>query len=103
MDFGRVVRGVEAERLHVEPSGGGEQRIGGDNAVALRANEPRACRSEVLLGVEHVERGALAALRLPLHPGEGDGGGAYLGLRGRERDLRPFVARRQAPITAAWV
>ena len=44
MDFGRVVRGVEAERLHVEPAGGGEQRIGGDNAVALRANQPRACR-----------------------------------------------------------
>src|ERR1700716_3106136 len=56
MDLGRVVRGVEAERLHVEPPGGGEQRIGGDNAVALRANEPRACRSEVLLGVKHVER-----------------------------------------------
>src|SRR5262249_15516526 len=42
VDLRRIVRGVEAERLDVEAPGGAEQRIGGDHAVALRADQPRA-------------------------------------------------------------
>src|SRR6476619_2843765 len=61
MDLGRVVRGVEAERLHVEPPGGAEQGIGRDHPVPLRADEAGARRHQILLRVEHVERRALAA------------------------------------------
>ena len=88
--------------MHVEPAGGGEQRIGGDHAVALRADEPGARGHQVLLGVEHVERRALAGLRLLLHAGERDGGGAHLGLPPpRARSSRPSCVT-QAPITAVW-
>src|SRR5262249_56564454 len=62
VDLGRIVRGVEAERLDVEPSDGAEQRIGGDHAVSLRADQPRARGREVLLRVEDLKRRALARL-----------------------------------------
>src|SRR6266436_1328858 len=39
VDLRRIVRGVEAERLDVEAPGGAEQRIGGDHAVALCADQ----------------------------------------------------------------
>src|SRR5262249_27684946 len=55
VDLGRIVRGVKAERLDVEPSDGAEQRIGGDHAVPLRADQPRARGREVLLGVEDLK------------------------------------------------
>src|SRR5262249_35030115 len=87
VDLRRIVRGVEAERLDVEAPGGAEQRIGGDHAVALRADQPRAGGREVLLRVENLERRALARLRFLLHAGERDGGRAYLRFRGGERNL----------------
>src|SRR5215510_4570761 len=39
-DRGRIVRGVEAERLDVETAGGAEQRIGGDHSIPLRPDQP---------------------------------------------------------------
>ena len=36
---GQVVRRIEVERLDVEPADGGQQRIGGDHAVALGADQ----------------------------------------------------------------
>src|SRR5262252_4665469 len=88
VDLGRIVWGVEAERLDVEPSDGAEQRIGGDHAVPLRADQPRARGREVLLRVEDLKRRALARLRFLLHAGERDGGRAHLRFRGGERNLR---------------
>ena len=41
VDLGRIVRSIEAERLDIEPADGAEQRIGGDHAVPLRADQPR--------------------------------------------------------------
>src|SRR5262249_50169774 len=87
VDLRRIIRGVEAERLDVEPPGGAEQRIGGDHAIPLRADQPRAGGREVLLRVEDLERRALARLRFLLHAGERDGGRAYLRFRGGERNL----------------
>src|SRR5262249_8449962 len=81
VDLGRIVRGVEAERLDVEPSDGAEQRIGGDHAVPLRADQPRARGREVLLRVEDLKRRALAGLRFLLHAGERDSGGPPRRLR----------------------
>src|SRR5262245_44744648 len=90
VDLGRIVRGVEAERLDVEPSDGAEQRIGGDHAVALRADQSRTGGREVLLGVEDLKRRALARLRFLLHAGKRDSGGAHLRFRGGERNLCPL-------------
>src|SRR5437660_1299817 len=42
VDLGRIVRSIEAERLDVEAPDGAEQRIGGDHAVPLGADQPRA-------------------------------------------------------------
>src|SRR6266850_619549 len=67
MHVGQVVRRIEVERLDIEPADGGKQRIGGDHAVAQRADQPRLCRDQILLRVEHVDGGALAAGRLALH------------------------------------
>src|SRR5450755_4933459 len=64
MYFRQIVRRVERERLDVEPADGAEQGVGGDDAVALCADQPRLGRDQVLLRVQHVDRGALAALRL---------------------------------------
>src|ERR1700730_6377128 len=90
MDLGRIVRSIEGERLDIEPADGAEQRIGGDHAVSLGADQPRAGGREVLLRVEHIERRALARLRFLLHAGERDAGSAHLRLRGGERNFRPL-------------
>src|SRR6516165_9964717 len=90
VDFGRVVRGVEAERLDVEAADGAEQRISGDHPVSLGADQPRPGGGEVLLRVEYVKRRTLARLRFLLHAGERDAGRAHLRLRGGERNLRPL-------------
>src|SRR5262249_36781899 len=90
VDLGRIVRGVEAERLDVESSDESQHCIGGDHAVPWRADQPRARGREALLGVEDLKRRALARLRFLLHAGERDSGGAHLRFRGGERNLRPL-------------
>src|SRR6188768_1614182 len=65
--FRQIVRRVEAEVLDVEPADCTEQGVGGDRAVALRADQPRLCEDQVLRRVQDVDRGALAAGRLALH------------------------------------
>src|SRR5262249_55725369 len=75
MPLGQVVRRIQAQRLDVEPADGAEQGVGGDHAVALRADQARLGRDQVLLRVEHVDRGALAAGRFPLYASQRDGCG----------------------------
>src|SRR5450631_18196 len=65
--FRQVIRRVERQRLDVEPADRAEQGVGGDHAIALRADQPCLRGNQVLLRVQHVDRGALAALRLLLH------------------------------------
>src|ERR1700686_4415729 len=60
VDLRQIVRRVERQRLDVEPADGAEQRVGGDHAIALRADQPRLRRNQILLRVQHVDRGALA-------------------------------------------
>ena len=91
MHLWQVVRGVEAERLDVEPADGAEQRIGSDDAVALGADQARFGQDQVLLRVQHIDGGALAAGGFLLHAGQRHGGGADFGFGGRHRDLGAFV------------
>src|SRR4029079_11781728 len=65
--FRQIIRRVEAEILDVEPADRAEQGIGGDHAVALRADQPGLGQNQVLLRVQDVDGGALAAGRLPLN------------------------------------
>src|SRR6476620_156053 len=89
--LGQVVRRIERQRLDVEPDDGAEQRVGGDHAIALRANQARLCRDQVLLRVQNVQRSALAAGRFLAHAVERDRRGADLGFRCRHCDLGTFI------------
>ncbi len=84
MYFGCVVGRGQAERLHVETSDRAEQGVSGDHPVSLCPDLARACRHQILLRIENVERRALPALRLLLHAGQRDSGGANLGFGGVE-------------------
>src|SRR6185369_14392069 len=84
--FRQVVGRVEAEVLDVEPADGAEQGVGGDHAVALRADQPGLGQYQVLLCVQDVDGGTLAAGGLPLHALQSDGGGADFGLGCSDRN-----------------
>src|SRR5262249_38178638 len=53
----------EPEDLRRQRAGRGQHRVGGNHAIALRGDERHPRVDEVLLRVEHVERGALADAR----------------------------------------
>src|SRR6185312_13776963 len=61
---------------------GGEQRVRGNHAVALRAYERDTRIDEFLLRVEYVEGGALTHASLLAHAVKGDFGSLHLRLRG---------------------
>src|SRR5205814_5783206 len=50
-------------------------------SIALRADQPRLRRDQILLRVQHVDRGALAALRLLAHALQRDASGTQEGVR----------------------
>ena len=87
MHVGQIIGRVESERLDVEPADRAQQRIGRHHAVALRADQPRFGGDEILLRVQHIDRGALAALGLAPHAIERHRGSAHFGFRGADRDL----------------
>src|SRR5215216_914742 len=89
--FRQIIRRVEAEVLDVEPADGAEQGVGGDHAVALRADQTGLGQNQVLLRVQDVDGGALAAGRLPLNALQGDGCGADFGFGCGDRNLGAFV------------
>ena len=57
----------------------------------MRADQPRLRRDQILLRVQHVDRGALAALRLLAHALQRDASGTHLGFRSRHRNLGAFI------------
>ena len=61
----RVVdRDRQRQGLGREPPDRGEQTVRADDTIMLRGDQADARIDQGLLGVEHVERGALAGLRL---------------------------------------
>ena len=91
MDLRQIVRRMQAERFDVETADRAKQRVGGDHAIALRADQSRLGRHQILLRVEHVHGGALAALRLLADAIECDGSRAHFGFRRTDRGPRTFV------------
>ena len=63
-----------------QPARRRQERIGGDHPVALRADQRHAGVDQLLLRVEHVERGALADAGFLAHAVQRDLGGVHLGL-----------------------
>src|SRR6266516_3640006 len=74
--------GRQAQHLRRQPAHGGKQVIGGDHAVMLRGHQRDAGVHQRLLGVEDVERGALADAGLLANAVERHFRGSDLGLRG---------------------
>src|SRR6185312_7740333 len=89
--FRQIVGRIEAEIPDVEPADCAEQGVGGDHAVALRADQAGLGQNQVLLRVQHVDGGALAAGGLSLHALQGDGGGADFGFGCGDRNLGAFI------------
>src|SRR5438477_5869208 len=91
MHFRQIVRRIETEILDVEPANRAEQGIGGDHAVALRADQASLGQNQILLRVQDIEGGTLAAGGLPLHALQGDGGGTDFGFGGGDGNLGAFI------------
>jgi hypothetical protein len=70
MDVRIVIDDVEIVLLRRESSDRAEHGVGGDDAVALGIHQSDAGVEQRLLGVEHIERRALADLGLLAHAGE---------------------------------
>ena len=104
MHFRQIVRRIERQRLDVEPADGAEQRIGGDHAIALRADQPRFGRNQIGLRVQDVDRGALPALRLLADALQRNGRRAHFDSDAATAILAPSFAT-QAPTAAvrAWL
>jgi len=80
--------------MNVETADGAQQRVGRNHAVTLALNEPGAGVGQILLRIEHIDRGALSAGGLtPERPG-GDAGRAHFNALGRavSATLRTFIA-----------
>src|ERR1700712_3149946 len=88
----QIVGVIERQRLDVEPAYGAEQGIGSDDPLALGADPPRLCQDQILLRVQDVDRGALAALRFPADALQGNGCGAHFGFGSGDRDLGAFMS-----------
>src|SRR5665647_3769473 len=56
--------GGQIEHLRRQQSDGVQDGIRGDDAIMLRGDQRDTCVDQRLLGVQHVERGALAGLGL---------------------------------------
>src|SRR5204863_2653906 len=78
VNHGVVDLDLEPKDLRRERAGRRQHGIGGHDAVALRGDQRHAGVDEILLGVEHVERGALADAGFLAHAVERDLGGGDL-------------------------
>ena len=67
MHLGEIIRRIERERPDVESADRAEQRVGGDHAISLRADQPRLGRNQLGLRVQDVEGCALPTGGFPLH------------------------------------
>src|SRR5262245_34429833 len=74
-----VGRNAEPQDLRRQRAGRGQDRVGGHHPVALGGDERAARVDQILLGVEDVERGALADPRFLAYAVERDFGRRHLG------------------------
>src|SRR5262249_12707208 len=98
----------EPEDLRRERAGRRQHGVGRNDAIALRGDERHARVDEVLLGIEHVERGALADARFLGHAVERDLGGGDLRLGGIDLrlgrlELPPGLGHRRLHLIARRV
>ena len=91
MDVRQVIRRVEVERVHVKPTDRTQERIGRNDAVSLRHDLPGARIGQVLLSVQDIDSGALAALRFTPDPLKRHICRTHLGFGRAERDLGALI------------
>src|SRR5262245_29537340 len=98
----------EPEVLRRKRAGRRQHSVRRDDAIALRGDERHARIDEILLGIEHVERGALADARFLAHAVERDLGGGDLRLGGIDLrlsrlELAPGLGDRRLHLIARRV
>ncbi len=67
VNFRQIVRRVETERADIEAANCTQECVGCNYAIALRQNLAGARCGKILLGIKHVDGGALSRLRLAPH------------------------------------